>query len=223
MDAYWINLDDRTDRASQCLKQLSEIGVNGNRVPAVTRREVGILENTENQNYFQGVVACRKSHMKALKSFLSDGYEFGLILEDDFLFSKKLKLSEFSNFQELMRVKNIHLLQIGFLPPGVSLPRFFSTPIRKSSLFLGSLSLANRPRDVSRRIVRGFLPGSHAYIVSRNMAVNLLENAQLDIKVPMDLWLGSLSEMNRTENTMIHRLRFSVVAQNTFFDSDLQS
>jgi GR25 family glycosyltransferase involved in LPS biosynthesis len=89
MDAYWINLDDQRDCASQCITQLSKIGVTENRVSNVTRSEVGIVENMKNQHYFLGIIACRMSHMRTLNAFLSSTHDCGLILEDDFFSQKK--------------------------------------------------------------------------------------------------------------------------------------
>jgi len=222
MDAYWINLDIREDRASQCISQLSKIGINGIRITAVTRSEVGIVENTQNQDYFQGVIACRMSHMRALNTFLSSDHEFGLILEDDFLFLEKLKVSELTDIQDLMKVMDIQLLQIGFLPTGMSLPAFLSIPVSKFSRFLGSLRLLLKHNFVLRDITNGFLSGSHAYIVTRKMALYLLKNAHLDRKVPIDLWLGALSKVENADKDHMSRLRFSIVAQNRDFTSDIQ-
>ena len=222
INAYWINLDNRKDRASYCISQLSKIGMKAIRVSAITRSEVGIVENTQNQDYFQGVIACRMSHMKALSAFLSSGHEFGLILEDDFLFLERLKVSELSNIRDLMKVMDIQLLQIGFLPKGISLPAFFSIPISKFSKLLGSLRLLLKHNFASRQITHGFLPGAHAYIVNREMALYLLKNAQLDVKVPVDLWLSALAREKNTDSSLISRLRFSIVSQNRHFSSDIQ-
>jgi GR25 family glycosyltransferase involved in LPS biosynthesis len=222
MDAYWINLDNRKDRASQCLNQLSENGIKGFRVPAVSRSEVGIVQDTENQHYFQGIIACRMSHMKALNLFLSSNEDFGLILEDDFMFSVNLNNKELLSFQGLMRIKNISLLQIGFLPKCISLPTFFSNLVSISSNIRESISLYLQPNVPSKRIIAGFLPGAHAYIVSREMASYLLNNAELDLKIPVDLWLNALTKMEKREDITVSRLRFSIVSQNRSFKSDLQ-
>jgi len=222
MDAYWINLDDRKDRAAQCIIQLSKIGIHASRVSAVTRSEVGIVGNTKNQHYFQGIIACRMSHMRALNAFLSSTDDYGLILEDDFLLSEKVKVSELLKIEGMMRMMNIDLLQIGFLPKGASLPVCFSIPISMFSNLVKSLSLVLKKSDVSKRITQGSLPGAHAYIVNREMARHLMENAQTDIKIPMDLWLIASAKAKKSESMLIYRLQFSIVAQNRDFKSDLQ-
>jgi GR25 family glycosyltransferase involved in LPS biosynthesis len=191
-------------------------------VSAVTRSEVGIVENTNNEHYFQGVIACRMSHIRALDTFLSSTNDFGLILEDDFLFSQKFKAIELLRFQEMMLMMNVHLLQIGFLPKGASLPAFFSIPISIFTNLLKSLSLFLTYRNVPIRISHEFLPGSHAYIVNREMASYLIENAQSDVKIPIDLWIRGVAKSKKSESTLIGRLQFSVVSQNRDFESDLQ-
>ena len=222
MDAYWINLDDRKDRAAQCIIQLSKIGIHASRVSAVTRSEVRIVGNTKNQHYFQGIIACRMSHMRALNAFLSSTDDYGLILEDDFLLSEKVKLSELLKIEGMMRMMNIDLLQIGFLPKGISFPAFFSIPISIFSNLLESVTLFLKYKDVSIPTIQGFLPGAHAYIVNREMAWHLIENAQTDIKIPMDLWLNAFAKAVKSESMLIYRLQFSIVAQNRDFKSDLQ-
>lgn len=222
MEAYWINLNDRKDRASQCIIQLSKIGIIAIRVSAVTRSEVGFVENTENLQYFQGIIACRMSHIKALNAFLSSSNEFGLILEDDFLFSEKMNISEFLNIQDLMRIRNIQLLQLGFLPRGTSLPAFLAIPKRLFSFFQHSINCFLTCNNQSKRITHGFLPGAHAYIVNREMALHLIRNAQSDLKIPIDLWLNKIAKEMNSVGVLIGRLKYSMVAQNESFESDLQ-
>ena len=69
MKCYWINLDNRKDRASACEQKFLDFEFETFRVSAVTKEEVGILKQTSDQEYFQGIVACRMSHIKAMEIF----------------------------------------------------------------------------------------------------------------------------------------------------------
>ena len=225
MIAQWINLDSRKERAFNCRLQLEQLDISSIRVPAITRAQIGYLENTTNQNYFRGIVACRMSHFKAMKSFLNSSEDFCLILEDDFIFSSKISNFNFSIIQTRMQLMNIGLLQIGHLPQGISL-------IRSSNMFFKFIFKVLELRRsffekkaISYSIVDGFLPGAHAYIVNREMAKYLLLNAQSNIKIPFDLWLNdvSKSQNKRLQELKISRLKHSIVNQNSSFKSDLQS
>jgi len=219
--AYWINLDSRTDRAFNSKSQLEVFQIPSVRVPAFSREQIGHLENCENQMYFKGIVACRKSHFQAMELFLESLEDFCLILEDDFKFSSNkngLNLSELATRMESM---NIGLLQIGYTERGYSINRYMSEAIKmlKSQIFY----LFGK-QHLSSSVAEGFFPGAFAYIVNREIAQELLLHAASNQKVPYDLWLNDLakSQNQKPYGSRICRLRVSIVSHSDSFESDLR-
>lgn len=227
MIAYWINLDIRKDRAFNCKRQLEGLDILSFRVPAISRAQIGNLENLDAtyQKYYQGIIACRMSHFKAMKSFLNSSEDYCLILEDDFIFSSKFLNFNLSIIQTRMRSMNIGLLQIGYLPKGASFKVTSKIYLKLVFKVVESLRSFFEKKAISFTIVEGFLPGSHAYVVNREMAKFLLLNSQSNVRTPYDMWL---KEMAKTENMSLHKLKIarlknSIVKQNYLFESDLQS
>ena len=70
---FYINLDKRTDRREQIEAELSKMGLEGERFPAVHTPS-------------SGIVGCGYSHLGVLKLAKERGYRNVLILEDDFEF-----------------------------------------------------------------------------------------------------------------------------------------
>jgi GR25 family glycosyltransferase involved in LPS biosynthesis len=68
---YYINLDHRSDRKTNFLTQMDQVGFSRiQRIP-------GILEE-------RGHIGCTKSHIKTLKTFIQSGAKNCIIFEDDF-------------------------------------------------------------------------------------------------------------------------------------------
>jgi GR25 family glycosyltransferase involved in LPS biosynthesis len=178
---FLINLDDRRDRLDSATKQLNEIDLKFTRVSAVSSRDV-----EENLFLTEPVLACWKSHIKTYSRLIASDLEYALVLEDDFLIKNPKK---FSSFLESLYMEQFDLLQIGFLLPGMfnrmrwifeELEKliFYSLGLISRNLGLKSLSQRLRiaeARSVSVRFTQSsFLPGTHAYLINRKMALALM-------------------------------------------------
>jgi len=225
---FWINLDDRVDRARACVKQIETLNldITSIRISAVSRQQIGVLPNTDNQHDFQGVLACRRSHLKAMASFLESNSSYAIILEDDFRFSDFITKSEVSNLLLEMKRSDLQLLQIGFLPSG----NRFKFPLFKIvstlSIIIRKVKIHAYKKQITNQFVKWRLkPGSHAYIIDKRMALYILNKSEVEPKVPYDLWLLKLSCSSKAEYgaPKSARLRFSIVEQNGVFKSDIQS
>jgi GR25 family glycosyltransferase involved in LPS biosynthesis len=221
---YWINLDDRKDRAAISRSRLEKLELEETRISATTRAEIGFLEKTRNQRYFRGILACRMSHMKAMEIFLESDKNHCLILEDDFIFENSLTKSLLQEMQQKMEYRNIQLLQIGHLPLGNPMKGFSATFFRVFNRCALPIRVILYRKISHSEFVDGFSPGTHAYIINRNMAEYLVENCRLDLKTPLDNWYSKLAKKsNRSRHGMvIARLRFSIVSQDVDSRSDLQ-
>jgi GR25 family glycosyltransferase involved in LPS biosynthesis len=131
------------------------------------------------------VLACWKSHIKTYSRLIASDLEYALVLEDDFLIKNPKK---FSSFLESLCMEQFDLLQIGFLLPGMfnrmrwifeELEKlvFYSLGFISRNIGLKSLSQRLRiaeARSVSVRFTQSsFLPGTHAYLINRKMALAL--------------------------------------------------
>lgn len=92
---YYINLQHATDRRASAERQAVEFGIPLERIEAIygkdldmsriegfnlaQRKREFISELTPNEH------ACIHSHLKALRTFVESGADYGVILEDDFL------------------------------------------------------------------------------------------------------------------------------------------
>lgn len=86
--AYYINLEERTDRCELVQQELSNIGLNATRFPAIK------MEN--------GAIGCTLSHLKLLENALKNNYSHILILEDDIQFlNPELFKSQINKFFSL--------------------------------------------------------------------------------------------------------------------------
>ena len=221
---YWINLDHRKDRAAISRSRFDKLDLEETRISATTREQIGFLEKTTNQHYYQGIVACRMSHIKAMEIFLESHQDYCLILEDDFIFENSLTKILLLELQKKMEYRKIQLLQIGHLPLGNSMKDI-------SALFFRVFNKCALPFRVIlyRKIfhsefVYGFSPGTHAYMIDRNMAEYLVENRRLELKTPLDTWYSNLAKKSKQlgHGRHIARLRFSIVSQDVDSKSDLQ-
>lgn len=84
-NAFYINLESRTDRKSHVENQLQSIGVNGKRFNAIK------MPN--------GALGCSLSHLKLLETAKSNKLDHILIVEDDILFTDpKVFINQFNKF-----------------------------------------------------------------------------------------------------------------------------
>jgi GR25 family glycosyltransferase involved in LPS biosynthesis len=213
-----ISLPSAIDRRKQSEMQL--ISVEFSFVDAVDGRSNRELGN----RYVNGLIdAIWQSHKKVYSEFLETNEDYCLVLEDDFKVKNWNKLS-----RELMKVIqfNPDLAQVGWLSTGldIRLQRIYEGLIYKTARFVTYLthlspklnrSVASKMR-VSRAakvpsssIPDSFLPGAHAYLVSREFAKHAL-NLNKPTFLSADDFLMSISKM-RSFNTM--RLRKSLVSQ----------
>lgn len=96
MRVYYINLDRRTDRRSAMEAQFHDLGLEAERISAVTPAELSPDQSAKhcdprNWNWItEEELSCSLSHIKALEAFLVTGEEKALILEDDVRLSLSL-------------------------------------------------------------------------------------------------------------------------------------
>lgn len=113
IDAFYINLDSRTDRHENIEKQLSALGLKAQRISASVGREL-----TKEQMSFvnfedfyclmkrpisSGEIGCALSHRRVWHSIVEQDINYALILEDDVTIDKRLiellkKDSFYSNY-----------------------------------------------------------------------------------------------------------------------------
>lgn len=83
--AFYINLDERTDRKQFVENEMQLLGINAQRFSAI-----------KNLN---GAIGCTLSHLKLLEMAIKNNYEHILIVEDDIQFLRpKLFQQQFNNF-----------------------------------------------------------------------------------------------------------------------------
>ena len=83
---YWINLDDKTDRAEYMQQQFAywEIG-NHTRISAYDGREddlSDIITGKYPNNMSSGEIGCTTSHLKAMQLFLESDQDIAIMMED---------------------------------------------------------------------------------------------------------------------------------------------
>jgi len=83
---YCINLDHRTDKWDQCLKEFEKHGLTVERMSGVDGKTLPAHETL-----IPGELGCAMSHAKVLKDIAEKGYKRALILEDDVEFIPDLQ------------------------------------------------------------------------------------------------------------------------------------
>jgi glycosyl transferase family 25 len=92
---YLINLEERKDRLSNMVSRLN--GLKFTRINALNKGLIEYTSEMEESNLSSTEIACIKSHIKALETFLASTSEMCCILEDDVIFGNR--------FFELVRSK----------------------------------------------------------------------------------------------------------------------
>jgi hypothetical protein len=83
---YYINLLDRTDRNKVILSELYKCNVSKDNIHRINadKKEIGSY-------------GCLLSHVKTLKKAMRDNVDYAVILEDDFIFRKKINVTDMIN------------------------------------------------------------------------------------------------------------------------------
>ena len=160
---FFINLDFRPDRRAFMEGQFASLGLEGERISAVTPKDLSAEEiaascNPHYRNYLRPVeLACSLSHEKAWRAFLATHATHAIIFEDDAVLSSRLP--EF-------------LADLG--PPRFGLIRF-----ETSSRRLRILPPVQQVGSVATlRPFRSWEGGCGGYIISRSVAELLIASGQ---------------------------------------------
>lgn len=213
-----INLESEVSRRLQCSKQLQ--GLEHEFISAIDGRgrpkEAGQLVTAP-------VEAIWLSHLKALNTFLNSKYEYCLILEDDFDLASTQELKK--NLRLVTKCQ-FDLVQLGWLTTGYDVQilknfegftyfvfRAFNYLSKFNSkmkrLTEGKLRPTRASEVPSFAIPDSFLPGAHAYMVSRSFAKAVVELNSPTFLAADDFYMA-IAKM-RAFNTF--RLRKSIVGQ----------
>jgi hypothetical protein len=212
---FLINLDDREDRLESSTRQFQELKLPFTRVSAISAKSV-----EESVFLTKPVLACWKSHIKTYSMLIESDLDYALVFEDDFLIKKP---KTFMRLLESLESEKHDLLQIGFLLPGLfTWFRWLFEELEKLIFFtlgyvfksLRLVTFSKRLRIVEAKSLAlkftksSFLPGTHAYLINRKMALTLLslDSPQLSA----DEFFISLSKMRSFRMT---RYWCSLVAQ----------
>ena len=214
-----INLDDRQDRWHQSQIQFEKLPSTPKRISAVDAKLSSSLGTGYLIDY---VAACNYSHRLAWQGLLSSEYSHLLVLEDDFLLKRRIDPSIFA----LLEVQNLDLLQLGYITSSLEERTWLEIENFKDLLlkfivlidkkFVLNLSLVRNKLLLRERVglsygtvLNSFGAGTHAYIINRHMAQELLKMND-PIFLSADAFLIALARMRIFR---MGRLRRSIVAQ----------
>ncbi|WP_459082438.1 glycosyltransferase family 25 protein, partial [Mesorhizobium sp. A623] len=98
LPVFAINLDSRSDRWGDLSANAKSVGLDLRRVPAVNGRQIDprdwenfdalAARRRNGREILPGEYGCYRSHILALETFLADGRQHGLIIEDDVAFDE---------------------------------------------------------------------------------------------------------------------------------------
>lgn len=185
MKTYLINLDRQLERLSSATLELAMVDLSHVRVSAVDMFDLVL---NEEDLVTSGVRACWLSHLKVLQLIAEGKEPRALVLEDDIEILDKKGILKVLSSPDL---NSWDLIQIGFITPGVlnkltrrfrNIEHDFFKVIHFVSLHspLAQKILGNRLRvRLAGRVPSGFvgddfLPGTHAYLISQQMAKSVL-------------------------------------------------
>jgi len=214
-----INLERRPDRLSRMSAELEKAGLKFEVQVAVD----GQLENHEPKFLSKGAVGCWKSHVNAMRRIVEAKAPFGLILEDDAVFSPIVNDKFLTRMTDLMNRNQIDILQIGFVDWLYSLSW---DSLRPGLLeFLIDFLKRRGVRDTSGvRFVPGeFRDSAHAYIVNSRLAEAISDIIPGPPLIPWDDYLGLLAKNQRFRDIRIARLVKSVATQDSYIVKGLKS
>jgi GR25 family glycosyltransferase involved in LPS biosynthesis len=173
----------------------------------------GQLETHEPKFLSKGAVGCWKSHVNSMRRIVEAKAPFGLILEDDAVFSPVVNDKFLSKMTDLMNRNQIDILQIGFIDWRNSIS------IRSGVLeFLISLLKEKGTKDSSgvRFVLGNFLKTTHAYIVNARLAEAISETFPGPPLIAWDDYLGILAKGQMQRGMRIARLQKSVASQESY-------
>lgn len=219
---FLINLDKRTDRWTDFLKNSSELHFPTLRFSAVTAESLSLSE----LRLPSTVAACWKSHQGVAKAFLESDAEHCLVLEDD-VHLTHAAIEALNQIWE-KSFQGIDLFQVGFCVHNnrlsnrssyrlqsrlIGLVRSFrmlnfSLTRKILSAFYGYEFLFHE--QISQTVAQNtFELGTHAYVMSRNFAEAIVEFND-PVYLPADL---ALMELANTKKFNSLRLVTSLVDQ----------
>lgn len=184
MKIFLINLESRKDRLEDSKVHLDKLQRDYVPVVAVDSKNISDVEGLVTA----GVEACWESHKKCFQLLVASDEDYAVIFEDDI---------EIQNAKEINLVigkavdLKVDLLQLGFLTPGLQAKLLNSYFLFESTIFrsVGSLaSLIPFGKGLTSRLrVKTysaapkkflpdlFFPGTHAYLISKEMAREVLK------------------------------------------------
>ena len=171
---YIINLNHRTDRWNECIKQLNKYNItNYERFNAIRNNFDDIHPNyyknnnmKHSVNYIVGSMGCKFSHYNIIKNAKKNNYNNILILEDDFLFCD----SFIDRYNKIMSDIEKEKIDVNMLYLGFSIVR--KDPY--TDTVLPDLKKLNSAHT------------THAYILKKNFydtILNEIENCHCEIDV----------------------------------------
>ena len=204
-----INLERRPDRLARMTAELKKAGLNFEVQVAVD----GQLETHEPKFLSKGAVGCWKSQVNAMRRIVEAKAPFGLVLEDDAVFSPVVNDKFLSEMTDLMNRNQIDILQIGFIDWRNSIS------LRSGLLeFLISLLKSRGTKDSSgvRFVIGDFLLTAHAYIVNLRLAEALSETFPGPPIFAWDDYLQILAKGQMQRGIRVARLIESVASQESY-------
>jgi GR25 family glycosyltransferase involved in LPS biosynthesis len=197
--SYVINLNTRPDRLQNVMKRFNSIGEEFERVEAIA----GDSQFKHYEKFIapKNVVANWKSHLECYRKFLESDADVCLIFEDDVEFTGQFR--HFLNQLRKQEYFDFDVFQFGYLGSKLKFSTFrkfkdvFTYSIFKYMHSVLQLILQNKPSKVLDKlskivgglsyridqsnafqlngaIIPGFVSGTHAYAISRDMAQHLL-------------------------------------------------
>jgi GR25 family glycosyltransferase involved in LPS biosynthesis len=207
-----INLARRPDRLATISAELQKAGLSFEVQEAVD----GQFEQHESEFLSKGAVGCWKSHVNSMRRLVETGASFGLILEDDAVFSPEVNETFLKEMTGLMERHQLDVLQIGFIDWLYSISW---DSLRPGILeFLIDLLKRRGVKDSSGfRFVPGeFRDSAHAYIVSARFAAAVSETFPGPPLIPWDDYLGLLAKGQMHRGIRIARLVKSFASQDSY-------
>ncbi|UVK44363.1 O-antigen ligase family protein [Mesorhizobium sp. AR07] len=178
LSIFAINLDRETGRWSELLASAEAVGLTLQRIAAVDGRALAKEEWTEidlptarklsGRDILPGEYACYRSHIQALETFLAGGSAYGLIVEDDVLFSEDTK----------RRIEAII----------AAVPDFDVIKLTNHRMSFFMRAVETTEGDEIGRALHGPQGSAAAYLVTREGAQGLL-SALAVMKMPWDVAL----------------------------------
>ncbi len=217
MRAYVINLKSRPDRWIKVEQQAHALSLDVRRVEAVSTEDFD-----KNVNIIPSfpVAATWMSHQKAMQEFLDSDERFGLILEDDFLITKK----NFRRLKKFIERCEFDFIQFGWVYPHyldyLSIKvwnlqdRFFKCIARVNERFVPLMLRKKRSVVEQRGIDTNFVlhdirAGAQAYLISRDFAkLSLTLNHPIFLSadgVFMAMGISRNLQMARTRVNLVHQ------------------